>query len=257
MNTQLSSKIVIIGGTGLIGTKVGKILTARGYQVIAASPSRGINALTGEGLDAALAGARIVIDVSNSPSFENDPVMEFFTTSGKNLAAAEKAAGVQHHIALSVVGTDRLQTNGYFRAKLVQENLIKESGIPYTIIRATQFHEFVDSIAYAATVDGRVRLSPSLFQPIAADDVASAVAEAAVADPLNGIRDIAGPEKLSLSGLVRKHLAETGDTREVIDDPSAGYFGAPIDDQSLTAGPDAWLGSVRFDEWFRQSVATK
>lgn len=252
-----SSKIVIIGGTGLIGTKVGKILTDRGHEVIAASPSRGINVLTGEGLAEALTGAQVVVDVSNSPSFEDGPVMDFFTTSGKNLAAAEKAAGVQHHVALSVVGTDRLQAAGYFRAKLAQENLIKSSGIPYTIVRATQFFEFVDSIAHACTSGKTIRITPSLFQPIAADDVAIAVAESALATPLNGIREIAGPEKISLSGLIRRHLAETGDIREVIDDLKAGYFGTEIDDSSLTAGPGAWLGSTRFDEWFRQSTASR
>jgi uncharacterized protein YbjT (DUF2867 family) len=264
MNNQPTSekdspalKIVIIGGTGLIGSKVAAILRDRGHEVLAASPSRGVNALTGEGLAEALAGAQVVVDVSNSPSFEDAAVMEFFTTSGKNLAAAETAAGVQHHVALSVVGTDRLPGSGYFRAKLAQETQIRAAGIPYTIVRATQFHEFVDAIANATTAGQTIRISPARFQPIAADDVATAVAGAALAEPLNGIREIGGPEKISLAGLIRKHLAETGDPREVIDDLQAGYFGTEIDDNSLTTGPGAWLGATRFDEWFQKSTALK
>lgn len=265
MNTNSSTepsprslKIVVIGGTGLIGSKVVSKLRACGHDVIAASPSSGVNTLTREGLAETLAGTQVVVDVANSPSFEDSAVLDFFQTAGRNIAAAETAAGVTHHVALSVVGTERLQASGYFRAKLVQENLIQGSKVPYTIVRATQFFEFVAAIAQGSTTpDGSVRLSPALFQPIAAEDVVQAVADAALAAPVNGIVEVGGPEKVSLSGLIRKHLAATGDTREVIDDPEAGYFGTKIDDHSLTAGDKARIGAIHFDDWARQSLALK
>jgi len=250
-------KIVVIGGTGLIGSKVVGKLRAKGHEVISASPSSGVNTLTGEGLAEALAGTQVVVDVANSPSFEDNAVLEFFQTAGRNIAAAETVASVTHHVALSVVGTERLQASGYFRAKLAQEVLIQASKVPYTILRATQFFEFVAAIAQGSTRGNTVRLSPALFQPIAAEDVAQAVADAALAAPVHGIVEVAGPEKVSLSGLIRKHLAASGDTREVIDDPDAGYFGTHIDDRSLTAGDGARIGAIRFDDWFRESLALK
>jgi uncharacterized protein YbjT (DUF2867 family) len=245
-------KIVVIGGSGLIGSKVVRNLRRLGHEVLAASPSSGVNTLTGEGLTAALSGAQVVVDVANSPSFEDNAVMAFFETAGRNIAAAEKVAGVKHHVALSVVGTDRLQESGYFRAKLVQENLIKASGIPYTIVRATQFFEFMGAIVYGATVGETLRPSTALFQPIAAEDVAAAVTDAALATPLNGISEVAGPDRLSLASAVRQFLAAHDDPREVIDDSTATYFGTKVDDRSLTAGEDARLGAIRFDDWLQQ-----
>src|SRR5712672_1732776 len=218
-------KIVVIGGTGLIGTKVVKKLRDKGHEVVAASPSKGINSVTGEGLAQALAGAQVVVDVANAPSWEDKAVLGFFETSGRNLLAAEAAAGVRHHVALSVVGTERLLASGYFRAKLAQENLVKASPIPYTIVRATQFFEFVGGIAQAATAGQTVRLPPALMRPIASDDVAAAVADAAVAEPLNGTVDLAGPEPIRQDDLVRRFLKATGDARTVITDPKALYYG--------------------------------
>src|SRR5438445_266110 len=244
-----SVKIVIIGGSGLIGKKLVKNLRQRGHEVVAASPSSGVNTLTGEGLAEALVGASVVFDVANSPSFEDKAVLEFFETSGRNLLAAEAAAGVGHHIALSVVGTDRLLASGYFRAKMAQENLIKASAIPYTIVRATQFFEFVGAIAQSATDGQAVRLPPSVMQPIVSDDVAAVVAEAALAEPLNGTVDLAGPEPIRQDELVRQFLNATGDARTVITDPKALYFGIAVNDQSLTPGNNPRLGPTRFADW--------
>lgn len=242
-------KIVVIGGSGLIGTQVVQLLRAAGHEAVAASPSRGVNALTGEGLDAALAGAEVVVDVANSPSFEAQAVMDFFLTSGRNLAAAEARAGVKHHVALSVVGTDRLPDSPYFLAKLAQEQLIRESRIPWTIVRATQFFEFLGAIAQSAATEDTVRLSPALFQPIAAADVARFVAEAALAPAVNGIIEIAGPERAPLDDLVGRYLKSQNDTRTTIADARAGYFGALIDDRSLTPDAGARIGAIRFETW--------
>jgi len=246
-------KIVVIGGSGLIGKKVVADLRQRGHEAVAASPSTGVNAVTGEGLAEALAGARVVVDVANAPSWEDSAVLAFFETSGRNLLAAEAAAGVGHHVALSVVGTDRLLASGYFRAKLAQENLIKASRIPYTIVRATQFFEFVGGIARAATEGQMVRLPPALMQPIAADDVAAAVADAALAEPLNGTVDVAGPEPIRQDALVRQFLNATGDARTVVTDPKALYFGIAVDDRSLTPGDNPRLGPTRFADWLARS----
>lgn len=253
MNTK--SKIVVIGGSGLIGAQVVTILRDLGHEVVAASPSSGVNALTGEGLASALEGAEIVVDVANSPSFEDGPVMEFFRVSGENLIAAEKAAGVKHHLALSVVGTDRLQASGYFRAKLVQENLIRESGIPFTIIRATQFFEFVAAIAQGTFQGEIARTSPAMMQPIFSGDVAETVAGAALSEPVNGIVDLAGPEPIRMNELVRLHLAAQGDAREIVTDEAAGYFGTPVDDASLVPGENPLLGSARYQDWLAGSRA--
>jgi uncharacterized protein YbjT (DUF2867 family) len=248
-------KIVVIGGTGLIGTKVVHNLRQRGDEVIAASPSSGVNTITGEGLREALKGAQVVVDVANAPSWEDSAVLEFFQTSGRNLLAAEAAAGVGHHVALSVVGTDRLLASGYFRAKMAQEKLIKASSIPYTIVRATQFFEFVGGIAQFATEGQTVRLPSVLMQPIAADDVAAVMADAALAEPLNGTFDLAGPELIRQDDLVRQFLKATGDTRTVITDPKALYYGIPVNDQSLTPGSHPRIGPTRFEDWLSQSMA--
>lgn len=250
-------KIVVIGGTGLIGSKVVKLLRERGHEAVSASPSSGVNTLTGEGLAAAFEGAEVVVDVANSPSFEDKAVLEFFETAGRNIAAAESAAGVKHHVALSVVGTERLQSSGYFRAKLVQENLIKDSGIPHTIVRATQFFEFLGAIAQGATDGQTVRLSPALFQPIASADVALAVAAAAEAAPVNDLVEVGGPEKAGLASIVRRYLAGIGDPREVVEDPAASYFGVELDDRSLTPEADARLGAIHLEEWLEASLAAK
>ena len=250
-------KIVIIGGSGLIGTKLVKDLRQRDHEVVAASPSTGVNTLTGEGLAEALAGASVVVDVANSPSFEDKAVLEFFETSGRNLLAAEAAAGVGHHIALSVVGTDRLLASGYFRAKMAQENLIKASAIPYTIVRATQFFEFVGAIAQSATDGQTVRLPPALMQPIVSDDVAAALAEIAVAEPLNGTVELAGPEPIPMDELVRRYLSANRDARKVTTDVHAGYFGTAVNDQSLTPGDNPRLGPTRFEDWLSRSVAPR
>ena len=247
-------KIVVIGGSGLIGTKVVRNLRALGHEVIAASPSSGINILTGEGLAEALKDSQVVVDVANSPSFEDKPAMEFFETAGRNIFAAEAAAGVRHHIALSVVGTDRLLASGYFRAKLTQENLIKASGIPYTIIRATQFFEFVGGIAQSATEGQTVRLSPALFQPIVSDDVAAVLTEVALAEPLNGTAELAGPERLPLDEFVRRFLSASRDTRKVVTDVNALYFGVELNDQSLTPGDNPRIGPTRFEDWLKNSI---
>ena len=248
-------KIVIIGGSGLIGKKLVKNLRQRGHEVVAASPSSGVNTLTGEGLAEAIVGASVVVDVANSPSFEDKAVLEFFETSGRNLLAAEAAAGVGHHIALSVVGTDRLLASGYYRAKLAQENLIKASAIPYTIVRATQFFEFVGAIAQSATDGQTVRLPPALMQPIVSDDVAAALAEIAVAEPLDGTVELAGPEPIQMDELVRRYLSANRDARKVTTDVHAGYFGTAVNDQSLTPGDQPRLGPTRFKDWLSRSIA--
>ena len=242
-------KIVVIGGIGLIGSKVIAKLTEHGHDAIAASPNTGVNTLTGEGLADALSGADVVVDVSNSPSFADDDVLAFFTTSTGNLLAAEAAAGVGHHVALSVVGADRLPASGYLRAKVAQEALITSSDIPYSIVRATQFFEFVKGIADSATDGDTVRLSHALMQPIAADDVATAVARAAASAPINATVEIAGPEKLGIDDLVREGLSLLGDPRTVVTDPSAEYFGAHPDNGELTPGPDAEIFPTSYEAW--------
>jgi uncharacterized protein YbjT (DUF2867 family) len=248
-------KIVVIGGTGLIGSKTVAILRQGGHEVVAASPKSGINSITGEGLKEAMAGATVVIDLANSPSFEDKAVLEFFETSGRNLHAAEAAAGVRHHVALSIVGTDRTPDNGYFRAKVAQEKLIEASGIPYTIIRATQFLEFLGTIA-ATSADGNlVRLSPGLFQPIAADDVAAIVADVALAAPRSGIVEIAGPERAPFNEIIARYLKAVGDPREVVSDPEARYWGGRVEERSLVPLGEARLGRIGFDEWLRRSRA--
>ncbi len=248
-------KIVVIGGTGLIGAKLVADLRERGHQVVAASPSSGVNTVTGEGVADALKGAQVVVDVANSPSFEDKPAMEFFQTSGRNLLAAEAVAGVRHHVALSVVGTDSLLTSGYFRAKMAQENLIKASQIPYTIVRATQFFEFVGSIAQFSAEGTTVKLPPALMQPIAADDIAAMLAEVAVAKPLCGTIELAGPERIRLDELVRKYLRATKDPREVVTDAEAPYFGIMVNDQSLVPGTNPRLGATHFADWLSHSTA--
>ena len=248
-------KIVVIGGTGLIGSKTVAILREAGHEVLAASPKSGINTLTGEGLKGAITGAEVVIDLANSPSFEDKAVMEFFETSGRNLLAVEAAAGVRHHVALSIVGTDRTRENGYFRAKVAQEKLIEASGIPYTIIRATQFMEFLGAIA-ATSADGNlVRLSPGLFQPIASDDVAAIVADVALAAPRNGIVEIAGPERAPFNQIIARYLKAIGDPREVVSDPEARYWGGRVEERSLVPLGEARLGRIGLDEWLRRARA--
>jgi uncharacterized protein YbjT (DUF2867 family) len=246
-------KIVVIGGTGLIGSKTVPLLRERGHEVVAASPRTGIDSISGKGLEAAMAGTQVVIDLANSPSFEDRAVLEFFETSGRNLLAAEKAAGVQHHLALSIVGTDRTPDNGYFRAKVAQEKLIETSGIPYTIIRATQFLEFLGAIADSGMEGDVVRLSHGLFQPIAADDVAALVAEIALAPPRNGIVDIAGPERAPFDEIIARYLKAVGDPREVVRDPEARYWGGRVEELSLVPLGEARLGRIRLDEWVSRS----
>jgi uncharacterized protein YbjT (DUF2867 family) len=248
-------KIVVIGGTGLIGSKTGPILRQGGHHVVAASPKSGINSITGEGLKEAMAGAQVVIDLANSPSFEDKAVLEFFETSGRNLRAAEAAAGVRHHVALSIVGTDRTPDNGYFRAKLVQEKLIETSGIPYTIIRSTQFLEFLGAIATSNTDGNIVRVSPGQFQPIAADDVAAIVADVALGEPRNGIVEIAGPERAPFNEIIARYLKAVRDPHEVLRDPEARYFGGRVEELSLVPLGEARLGRFGFDEWLRRSQA--
>jgi uncharacterized protein YbjT (DUF2867 family) len=248
-------KIVVVGGSGLIGSKVVKKLTEQRHDVVAASPKTGVDATTGKGLAEALVGAEVVVDVSNAPSWDDAAVLAFFESSGRNLARAEKEAGVRHHVALSVVGTDRLQESGYFRAKLAQERLIEAAGIPFTIIRATQFFEFLRAIADTGTAAGRVRLPSVGFQPIAAEDVATAVAAAAVAPPANGTVEIAGPERQPMSTLVAHYLKDTNDPREVVADPQARYYGIRVDDRSLVPGDHPRLGKIRLDDWIHQSGA--
>ncbi|MDA9499222.1 SDR family oxidoreductase [Bradyrhizobium sp. CCBAU 11357] len=247
-------KIVVIGGTGLIGSKTVAILRQGGHEVVAASPRSGINTITGEGLKEAMAGTQVVIDLANSPSFEDKAVLEFFETSGRNLLAAEAAANVRYHVALSIVATDRTD-NGYFRAKLAQEKLIETSGIPYTIVRATQFMEFLGGIADSSADGNKVRLPPILFQPIASDDVATIVADVALAPPRGGIVEIAGPERGSFDEIIARYLKAVGDPREVVSDPEAGYWGGRVSEHSLVPLGEARLGRIGLDEWIRRSKA--
>ncbi|MBR0644950.1 SDR family oxidoreductase [Plastoroseomonas hellenica] len=247
-------KIVVIGGSGLIGSKTVDRLRRQGHEVVAASPKTGVDTITGAGLAEALAGAQTVLDLANSPSFEDRAVLEFFETSGRNLLAAEAAAGVAHHVALSVVGTERLQESGYFRGKLAQERLIKAGAIPYTIVQSTQFFEFLGGIAQSGTVGQSVHLSPAYVQPIASDDVADVMADVALAPPLNGTIEIAGPERVRLDALVGRYLAAMQDPRSVVTDAAARYFGAPLDDRTLVPGDNPRLGRTDFEDWFRQSV---
>ncbi|HYK49331.1 MAG TPA: SDR family oxidoreductase [Terriglobales bacterium] len=253
-------KIVVIGGSGLIGAKAVSDLRQRGHEVVAASPSTGVNTLTGEGLAEALTGAQVVVDVANSPSFEDKPALDFFEMSGRNLLAAEKAAGVKHHVALSVVGTDRLtgsgpgSLSGYFRAKMAQENLIKASGTPFTIVHATQFFEFVKNIAQSSTDGSTVRLSSVLMQPILSDDVAAAVADVAVGRPINGMVEVAGPDRIRQDELVRQYLDASGDPRKVVTDDNAGYYGIEVNDQSLVPGANARLAPTHFKDWLSRST---
>jgi len=248
-------KIVVIGGTGLIGSKTVPILRQGGHEAVAASPNTGVNTITGEGLKEAMAGTQVVIDLANSPSFEDRAVLEFFETSGRNLLAAEAAAGVRHHVALSIVGTDRTPDNGYFRAKVAQEKLIVASSIPYTIIRATQFLEFLGAIADSSAQGSTVRLSPGLFQPIAADDVASIVADVALAAPRHGIVEVAGPERAPFNEIVARYLKALGDPRIVLSDPEARYWGGRVEERSLVPLGEARLGRIGLDEWLRRSPA--
>ncbi|MGW1713470.1 SDR family oxidoreductase [Streptomyces sp. NPDC002156] len=245
-------KVVVIGGTGLIGSKVVGKLNAHGHEAVAAAPNTGVNTLTGEGLAEVLEGASVVVDVSNSPSFADDAVMEFFRTSTTNLLKAETEAGVTHHVALSVVGTERLQASGYFRAKQVQEDLIKESGIPWSIVHATQFFEFMKGIADMSTEGDTVRLAPVKIQPIWSDDVAAAVGRTAVGSPLNGLVEVAGPDVFQLDELIRKGLAAKGDPRQVVTDPHAPYSGAEVQENTLVPGPGAQIAETRFTDWLAQ-----
>jgi uncharacterized protein YbjT (DUF2867 family) len=246
-------RIVVLGGSGLIGSKLVTLLRQGDQDVVSASHASGLNTVTGEGLDDALAGARVVVDVTNSPSFEDKAVLDFFETSGRHIVAAEGKAGVTHHVALSVVGTDRLPESGYFRAKLAQEHLIEESPIPYTILRSTQFFEFLGSIAQEGTIGQTVHMSPALVQPIAADDVAATLATIAVNPPVNGIIEVAGPERVSLADLVKRFLVKTGGSRQVLADSNARYYGIVLNDQSLTPGANPRIGSTSFEEWFSTS----
>jgi uncharacterized protein YbjT (DUF2867 family) len=247
-------KIVVIGGSGLIGTKLVNKLRERDHEVLAASPSSGVNTITGEGLAKALAGAQVVVDVANSPSWEDKAVLEFFETSGRNLLAAEAAAGVRHHVALSVVGTERLLQSGYFRAKMAQEELIQASKIPYTIVRATQFFEFVNGIAQTATEGQTVRLPPALMQPIVSDDVAAALADVAIKAPVNGMVELAGPELIRQDELVRRFLSAKQDAHQVVTDVHARYYGIELNDQSLTPGDNPRIGPTRFEDWLSRSI---
>lgn len=257
-------KIVVIGGTGLIGSKLVAKLREQGHEAVPASPNSGVNTLTGEGLAEVLKGASVVVDVSNSPSFEEAEAMKFFTTATNNLIRYEKAAGVRHHVALSVVGTDRIAARkpsdaektirGYFRAKLAQEKLIAESSIPYSIVHATQFFEFVKSIADVSTSGTTVRVAPVLIQPMAADDVASAVGRVALGSPVNGIVEVGGPQQFRLDEFVRQGLRARNDSRTVVADPAAGYYGVEVDERALVPGNSARLGEVRFDTWLKESA---
>jgi len=248
-------KIVVIGGTGLIGSKLIPHLRKMGHDAVAASPNTGVNTITREGLAEAMSGTQVVVDVANSPSFEDKAVLEFFETSGRNLLAAEAAAGVTHHVALSVVGADRLPESGYLRAKVAQEALIKASKIPFTILRSTQFFEFVGAIAQSATKGNDVHLSPAFLQPVSSDDVATALAELTAGKPVNGIVEVAGPDKIPLDEIGRRYLSATGDNRRVIADVRACYFGTELNDKSLTPAGNAILGSHRFDDWLRAKSA--
>jgi uncharacterized protein YbjT (DUF2867 family) len=255
-NERSSMKIVVIGGTGLIGSKLVTMLGEHRHQAVPASPNSGVNTLTGQGLAEVLAGAAVVVDVSNSPSFEDAPVMEFFKTSTGNLLTYEAAAGVGHHVALSIVGSDRLPDSGYMRAKVAQEKLIRESSIPYSIVKATQFFEFVNRIADSFTEGRTVRVPPVRFQPMAADDVASAVGRVAMGSPLNGIVEIAGPEQFRFDELIRQSLDARNEPREVIADPHARYFGTELSDRSLVPGDGAQLGATRYEDWLSRSART-
>src|SRR6266446_2928836 len=257
MKGRKNMKIVVIGGSGLIGSKVVQKLVAQGHQAVAASPDSGVNTLTGEGLAEVMKGASVVVDVSNSPSWEDAAVLKFFETSTRNLLTNEAAAGVGHHVALSVVGTDRLSESGYFRAKIAQEKLIYMHlpPIPYTIIHATQFFEFLKGLADISVVDGKVHLPPVQFQPMAADDVASGVSRVAVGPPVNGIVEIAGPDEFRVDELVRRRLASLNDPREVIADPNARYDGAKLSEKALVPGSNARLGETRFETWLTQPAA--
>src|SRR5262249_54819994 len=252
-------KIVVIGGTGLIGTKLVNNLRARGHEVLPASPKSGVNTFTGEGLPAALKGAQVVVDVANAPQWDDKAVLEFFETAGRNLLAAEATAGGRHHVALSIVGAHRLPCSGYLRAKMAQENLIKASKVPFTIVRSTQFFEFVKGIAQSATEGQTVRLSPGMMQPIAADDVAAALNDVAIVEPVNGTIEIAGPEPIRMDEFVRRFLSATKDARKVTTDVHAQYFGAELDDQSLVPGPGSnpRLGPTHYDDWLSRSSAQK
>lgn len=248
-------KIVVIGGSGLIGSNIVNRLRFNGHETVAASPGTGVNTVTGKGLAEALAGAQVVVDVANSPSFEDRAVLEFFETSGRNLLAAEADAGVEHHVALSIVGADRLPECGYFRAKVAQEDLIKASKIPYTILRSTQFFEFIEGIINSGADGGTIRISPALIQPIAADDVSAVLADLAVGAPVNGIVEVAGPDRFPLDELARKFLAARDDKRQVIADVHARYFGSELNDRSLVAGDNPRIGSTRFQNWLSRSSA--
>jgi len=243
-------KIVVIGGTGLIGSKTVSRLLALGHEVIAASPASGVNTITGEGLAEVMTGTDVVVDLANSPSFEDKAVMEFFDTAGRNLMAAERTAGVKHHIALSVVGTDRLQDSGYFRAKAAQEYLIRTSGLPYTIVHSTQFFEFLGGIVKAAGPATTIRMTSAFIQPIASDDVADAMTKVTIGAPQNRIVEIGGPDKFSMADLVESYLEKTNDPRTVITDDTADYFGAVLEKDTLIPGPDAHLGKINFETWF-------
>ncbi|CNE04518.1 putative nucleoside-diphosphate sugar epimerase [Mycobacterium tuberculosis] len=248
-------KIVIIGGTGLIGSKLVKILGEHGHEAVAASPNTGVDTVTGEGLAEVLKGAQVVVDVSNSASFDRETAMKFFQTSTGNLLNAEAGAGVGHHVAVSIVGTERMPENGYFAAKVAQEKLIEQSGIPFSLVHSTQFFEFVPGIADTATVDGKVRIPPVLFQPIAGDDVARAVAKTAVGSPLNGRIEIAGPAEYRMDEFFREALAAWGDPREVVTDPTARYSGSVLNERSLVPGDGAQLGTITYRDWLDQSTA--
>lgn len=247
-------KIVVIGGTGLIGSKLVKRLQAKGHEVIAASPASGVNAFSGEGLAEVLVGAQVVVDVANSPSFEDKAVMKFFQTSGRNLLTAEAAAGIKHHVALSVVGTERLQASGYFRAKLAQESLIKESNVPYTLVQSTQFFEFMFGIAQSGTQGDKVHLSPALMQPIVSDDVADILADLVVRAPANGIVEIAGPETIRISEAVTEYLRQIGDSREIVVDEKTPYFGALLDDKTLMPSAGVLVGKTAFSQWVKTAT---
>lgn len=246
-------KVVVIGGTGLIGSKVTELLNAHGHEAVPAAPQTGVNTLTGEGLDEALAGADVVVDVSNSPSFADDDVMTFFVTATTNILGAEKRAGVKHHVALSVVGTGSLPDSGYLRAKAAQEDLIKGSGVPYSIVHATQFFEFTRAIADGSMIDGKLHLAPVHYQPIASADVASAVSRVAVGAPLQGVKEIGGPERVRMDEFIPAALARSGDVRDVVADEHARYFGTELADDSLVPGPDAELGSITYEAWAKES----
>src|SRR3954451_13544393 len=247
-------KVVVIGGTGLIGSNVVEKLNAHGHHAVPAAPQTGVNILTGDGLEASLAGADVVVDVSNSPSFADDDVMNFFVTSTTNILDAEKKAGVGHHVALSVVGTGTLPDSGYLRAKAAQEDLIKRSGLPYSIVHATQFFEFTRAIADASMIDGKLHLAPVHYQPIASDDVASAVARAAIGAPLNDTKEIGGPDRVRMDEFIPAALAKSGETRELVVDEHATYFGTELEDDSLVPGPDAELGSITYEAWAKESA---